>query len=87
MGCLRQGEREAQRGHPVKTRDLLEWAVDKPRFGSVDDYIAFGRAFLDFRAGGNFQAELIARNDHKYQFLQYRDDAVYHSLRNFGQPS
>jgi hypothetical protein len=65
----------------VKTRDLREWAVDKPRFGSVDDYIAFGRAFLDFRAGGNFQAELIARNDHKYQFLQYRDDAGYQLTR------
>jgi len=60
---------------------LREWAVQKERFKTIADYVAFGRAFLDYRSGSGFQAELISQNTPQYRFFQFHADADYQLTR------
>lgn len=61
--------------------ELREWATTKERFLSIEDFVTFGRAFLEYRGNGNFQAELVARNNKQYRFFQYSDDADFQLTR------
>lgn len=60
---------------------LRDWATDKSKFLSVDDFIDFGSAFLEYRAGSNLQAELVSRNTPQYRFFQFREDAGFQLTR------
>lgn len=65
----------------MNVKRLRDWAADKERFRSIDGYVAFARAFCDFRADQGFQAELVARNNPSYRFLQYKSEADYQLTR------
>lgn len=65
----------------MKAQELSKWATDKSRFSTPMDFTDFCRAFLEYRAGGGFQAELVARNTPKYRFFQYASDADYQLSR------
>lgn len=60
---------------------LREWANNKDRFSSVEDFLDFGRAFVEYRQGDAFQAELVAKNTPKYRFFQYSEEAGYQITR------
>src|SRR5690625_4517438 len=62
-------------------QSLQDWATDKDKFLSVEDFITFGRAFLEYRSKVGFQAELVARNNHQYRFFQYREQADFQITR------
>lgn len=61
----------------MRSPELAEWAAEKDRFLSLSDYIEFARCFLDFWQEGGFQAEIVAKNENVYRFLQYKDDSGY----------
>lgn len=61
----------------MRSPELAEWAADKEQFLNLGDYIEFARRFLDFWQGGGFQAEIVAKNENVYRFLQYKDDSRY----------
>jgi hypothetical protein len=60
---------------------LREWATEKEKFQTVEDFITFGRAFIDYRIEVGFQAELVSRNTPQYRFLQFGADAEYQLTR------
>ncbi|MBS5973196.1 MAG: hypothetical protein E7L06_08210 [Schaalia turicensis] len=60
---------------------LREWAADKERFQTIGGYVEFARAFCEFRSSSGFQAELVARNNPSYRFLQYKSEADYQLTR------
>lgn len=61
-------------------RDLVDHAVNKTRFQSVEDYIDFCTRFLDFTSTG-VQAVILSQNEQHYKFLQYRDDGYRNVTR------
>src|SRR5690606_26587127 len=65
----------------MNIEELRDWATDKERFESIADYLDFGRAYLDYRAEDNLQAELVSQNTPQYRFFQYGADADYQLTR------
>lgn len=65
----------------MSTEALREWATDKTRFLSIAHYVDFGKRFLEYRAQSGFQAELVARNNPKYRFFQFKSDADFQLTR------
>lgn len=47
--------------------DLVNHATNKERFGTIQDYIAFCRNYLQFIATG-LQARIVSQNENHYQF-------------------
>lgn len=64
-----------------KSVSLGEFAADKRNFIDLAGYSSFARRFAEFRAEGNFQAEIVARRTPQYRFLQYSSDAAYQFTR------
>ncbi|SPF67133.1 hypothetical protein PROPJV5_0143 [Propionibacterium ruminifibrarum] len=73
---------------------LREWAIDKSRFTMPQDYLTFATAFMEWRSNGGMQAELVAKNDHRYRFIQFKEEAgfqisrpinsdIFYDLENF----
>ncbi len=53
---------------------LLAAALDKKNFTEISDYVEFCKGFLDFLSRpGNIQAEIVARNEQQYRFLQFKN--------------
>lgn len=65
----------------MKLSKLVDHAVNKERFQSVQDYIEFCKRFLDFTNSG-IQAVILSQNEQHYKFLQYKDDG----FRNVTRP-
>lgn len=65
----------------MKIEQLREWATDKQRFLTINDYVVFGRAFMEYRTTDGFQAELVSRNTPQYRFFQFHADADYQLTR------
>lgn len=65
----------------MRLKKLVEHAVDKERFQTVQDYIEFCKRFLDFTNSG-IQAVILSQNEQHYKFLQYKDDG----FRNVTRP-
>lgn len=59
---------------------LVEWAQDKTRFCTVEDYSAFCEAYLAFIVDG-LQAVIVSQNETQYRFFQYREDGNYNVSR------
>lgn len=59
---------------------LVNHAINKERFGTVQDYIDFCSWYLEFTQTG-LQARIVSQNESHYQFFQYRDDASYNITR------
>lgn len=50
--------------------NLVDYATDKKRFQSIEDYIAFCKNYLQFVKTG-LQARIVSQNENHYQFYQY----------------
>jgi len=63
--------------------DLVNHAVDKERFHTLDDYIAFCALYLEFAIVGDngLQAQIVSQNEGHYQFFQYREDGSHNITR------
>jgi len=61
-------------------RQLVEWAKEKPRFESVDDYSNFCAEYLSFIYDG-LQAVIASQNENHYRFFQYKDDGFFNVSR------
>jgi hypothetical protein len=59
---------------------LVEWAKDKSRFQTVDDYSAFCEEYLSFIVDG-LQAVIVAQNENHYRFFQYRAEGNFNVSR------
>lgn len=65
----------------MKIADLRSFAADKTNFLALSAYFDFAQRFLDFRANGGFQAEIVAQNEQVYRFFQYQADAGFQVTR------
>ncbi|MFZ5973840.1 MAG: hypothetical protein ACOYU3_00330 [Bacillota bacterium] len=59
---------------------LLEWAKNKTRFSSINDYTNFCQEYLAFIYDG-LQAVIISQNENEYRFFQYKEDGYYNTTR------
>jgi hypothetical protein len=59
---------------------LVEWAKDKSRFMSVDDYSLFCEEYLSFVFNG-LQAVIVSQNENHYRFFQYKEDGFFNVSR------
>lgn len=59
---------------------LIEWAKDKSRFQSIQDYSAFCEEYLSFIIDG-LQAVIVSQNENHYRFFQYQKDGNYNVSR------
>lgn len=59
---------------------LLALATDKKNFDSLQVYLNFTRHFLEFCADG-LQATIVAKNEPRYQFFQFREDGHFNVTR------
>lgn len=59
---------------------LVEWAKDKSRFQTIEDYSAFCEEYLSFIFSG-LQAIIVSQNENHYRFFQYRAEGNYNVSR------
>jgi len=59
---------------------LVEWASNKEQFTTLDQYIDFCKAFLDY-VKTNIQADIVSKNESHYHFLQYKEEGFYNVTR------
>lgn len=59
---------------------LVEWAKDKSRFQTTEDYSKFCEEYLSFILDG-LQAVIVSQNENQYRFLQYREDGNFNISR------
>lgn len=59
---------------------LVQWAKDKTRFQSIQDYSAFCEEYLSFITDG-LQAIIVSQNENHYHFFQYREEGNYNVSR------
>ncbi|MDR1430261.1 MAG: hypothetical protein LBI85_08210 [Spirochaetaceae bacterium] len=64
----------------MKLPRLVEWARDKSRFSSIDDYASFCEAYLFF-IHDNLQAVIVSQNENQYRFFQYKEDGNFNVTR------
>ena len=64
----------------MSLENLVNHATDKARFQTIQDYINFCQAYLQFIERG-LQARIVSQNENQYQFYQYRDDGYYNITR------
>lgn len=59
---------------------IVEWAKDKSRFQTIEDYSAFCEEYLTFIYDG-LQAVIVSQNENNYRFFQYRAEGNYNISR------
>ncbi|MFV0351245.1 MAG: hypothetical protein ACK5JF_02890 [Oscillospiraceae bacterium] len=59
---------------------LMEYALDKTNFLSVDDYSTFCENYLEY-IYNNLQAVIVSKNENHYRFFQYKEDGDYNITR------
>jgi len=59
---------------------LLEWARDKSRFTTLDDYSAFCEEYAAF-VYDRLQAVIVSQNENHYHFFQYKKDGNFNVTR------
>jgi len=64
----------------MNLKNIVDWALDKSQFKTVEDYSAFCRAYLDFIYNG-LQAVIVSKNENNYQFFQYKKDGNFNVSR------
>ena len=60
--------------------EIMSWVSQKDRFTNIENYIDFAKVYLEF-ISTELQAEIIAKNENNYKFLQYRRDGEYNITR------
>ena len=61
-------------------KQLTQWATDKSRFRTVEDYSHFGREYLAFLPHG-LKTVIVARNENCYRFFQYGSEGNFNVSR------
>jgi hypothetical protein len=64
----------------VTLNQLLDHALNKKNFLTVEDYLEFPKHYLEF-IKTNLQAVIVSRNENHYQFFQYKGDGTYNVTR------
>jgi hypothetical protein len=64
----------------MKLKNLVNIACDKEYFIKLEDYIHFALHYLEF-IKTDLQAVIVSRNEHHYQFFQYKEDGTYNVTR------
>lgn len=59
---------------------LVSIACNKKSFIRLEDYMHFALHYLEF-IKTNLQAVIVSRNEHHYQFFQYKEDGTYNVTR------
>ena len=59
---------------------IVEWAKDKNRFQTIEDYSEFCEEYLSFIFDG-LQAVIVSQNENHYRFFQYRAEGNYNVSR------
>ncbi|WP_205422981.1 hypothetical protein [Chromobacterium rhizoryzae] len=60
--------------------DLVNYATDKERFHSIENYIDFCTRYLEYVETG-LQARIVSQNEIHYQFFQYKEDGSFNITR------
>ena len=60
--------------------ELVDYALDKDHFLSIEDFLDFPKRYLEF-IKANLQAVIISKNENHYQFFQYKKDGTYNITR------
>jgi hypothetical protein len=63
---------------------LTEWAKNKQKFNSIDDFSSFCEEYLAFIFDG-LQAVIVSRNENHYSFFQYRAEGNFNVTRPINQ--
>ena len=60
---------------------LVEWAKDKNRFQTIEDYSVFCKEYLSFIFDG-LQAVIVSQNENHYRFFNIvqKEIIMYHAL-------
>jgi hypothetical protein len=61
-------------------KQLIKRATDKERFQTLEDYVDFAHAFLDY-ARGSLQAVIVSRNEPHYNFWQFKKEGHFNITR------
>jgi hypothetical protein len=61
-------------------KKLVQIASDKEKFTSLETYISFCKAYLDYVAE-NLQATIVAQREPQYQFFQYKKEGGFQITR------
>lgn len=64
----------------MNIQDLVEYATDKERFQTIEDYINFCIRYLEYIENG-LQARIISQNESHYEFFQYRQEGNFNITR------
>ena len=64
----------------MKLQHLVARAADKGRFRTLEDYVEFAQAFLDY-AAGHLQAVIVSRNEPHYNFWQFKREGHFNVTR------
>jgi len=64
----------------MNIKTLVEKALDKGNFKTLDGYIDFAKHYLDF-VDKHLQAVIVSQNENHYQFYQYDKDGNYQITR------
>ncbi|MFK1491343.1 hypothetical protein ACIWPR_18470, partial [Acinetobacter baumannii] len=59
---------------------LVNQAIDKTRFTTIDKYIDFCKFYLEY-IDINIQARIVSQNENKYQFIQYNEEGNFNITR------
>ena len=60
--------------------NLINYATDKERFHTVDNYIDFCSRYLEYVETG-LQARIVSQNEIHYQFFQYKQEGSFNITR------
>ena len=64
----------------MNIKDLVNYATDKERFQTIEDYINFCIRYLEYIENG-LQARIISQNESHYEFFQYRQEGNFNITR------
>lgn len=64
----------------MNIKNLIDYAIDKKNFLSINDFLEFTIKFLDY-IENNIQARIISQNENHYEFLQYNSDGSFNISR------
>lgn len=64
----------------MKLDRLIDTALNKNNFLTVEDYMEFPKHYLGF-IKNNLQAVIVSKNENHYQFFQYKNDGTYNVTR------
>jgi hypothetical protein len=64
----------------MKLSQLLNWAKDKTKFTTLDDYSNFSEQYLSY-IYDNLQAVIVSQNENHYRFFQYKKDGGFNVTR------